>query len=118
VVDYPVAISPLAKRKPGSADLTARFEAFIGTEECGNAFSELNDPLEQRQRFEGQVAERQKGDQEAHPFDEDYVRALEYGLPPTGGLGVGIDRVTMLLCNRQSIREIVLFPLMRGSEAP
>lgn len=118
VMDYPVAISPLAKRKPGSADITARFEAFIGAEECGNAFSELNDPLEQRQRFEEQVRERQKGDHEAHPFDEDYVRALEYGLPPTGGLGIGIDRVTMLLCNRQSIREVVLFPLMRSSEAP
>lgn len=116
VVDYPVAISPLAKRKAGETDLTARFEPFIGGAEVGNAFSELNDPLDQQRRFEAQVEARRVGDEEAHPLDEDFVRALEYGLPPTGGLGLGIDRLAMLICNRQSIREVILFPVMKPSQ--
>ncbi|MCE5218025.1 lysine--tRNA ligase [bacterium] len=116
VVDYPVAISPLAKRKAGDPELTARFEPFIGGAEVGNAFSELNDPLDQQRRFEAQVEARRVGDEEAHPLDEDFVRALEYGLPPTGGLGLGIDRLAMLICNRQSIREVILFPVMKPSQ--
>jgi lysyl-tRNA synthetase class 2 len=116
VVDYPVIISPLAKRKAPGSELTARFEAFVGTEEVANAFSELNDPVDQRRRFEAQVAMRAAGDDEAHPMDEDYLRAMEYGLPPAGGMGMGIDRMMMILCDKASLREVILFPHMRPEE--
>jgi lysyl-tRNA synthetase class 2 len=113
VTDYPVAISPLAKRKPDAPDLTARFEPFLGGEEIGNAFSELNDPEDQKARFEQQVRAREEGDVEAHPMDDDYVTALEHGMPPAGGLGLGIDRLAMLLTDQPNLREVLLFPLLR-----
>jgi lysyl-tRNA synthetase class 2 len=111
--DFPVAISPLSKNKRDEPDWVERFEVFIGGLEIGNAFSELNDPEEQRRRFEGQLSERARGDEEAHQMDEDYIRALSYGLPPTAGEGVGIDRLTMLLTDSRSIRDVILFPLLR-----
>ncbi|MBA2602475.1 MAG: lysine--tRNA ligase [Acidobacteria bacterium] len=113
VYDFPTEVSPLSKGKPGDPDTVERFELYIGGFEVANAFSELNDPAEQRRRFEAQLAERAAGDQEAHEMDEDYIRALEYGLPPTAGEGVGIDRFVMLLTNSPSIRDVILFPLMR-----
>ncbi|HVZ16095.1 MAG TPA: amino acid--tRNA ligase-related protein, partial [Terriglobales bacterium] len=116
IYEFPMAISPLAKnsRKPEDREnWVERFEVFVGGLEIGNAFSELNDPEEQRRRFEAQLAEKARGDEEAHQMDEDYVRALSYGLPPTGGEGIGIDRVTMLMTNSQSIRDVILFPLMK-----
>ncbi len=113
IYDFPVEVSPLSKNKPGEPEFVERFEIFCGGMEIGNAFSELNDPREQRRRFEMQLAMREQGDEEAHQMDEDYVRALSYGLPPTGGEGLGIDRLTMLLTNSRSIRDVILFPLLR-----
>jgi lysyl-tRNA synthetase, class II len=114
IYDFPVAVSPLSKNKPDEPDWVERFEFYIGGFELGNAFSELNDPEEQRRRFEQQLAERERGDTEAHVMDEDYVRALAYGLPPTAGEGIGIDRLTMVLTGAKSIRDVILFPLLRS----
>ena len=116
VHEYPRVVSPLSKQKPDDPDWVERFEFFAGGFELGNAFSELNDPVEQHKRFEEQFAQRASGDDEAHQMDEDYVRALAYGLPPTAGEGIGIDRLVMLLTGSKSIRDVILFPLMRNRD--
>jgi lysyl-tRNA synthetase class 2 len=114
VVDYPVELSPFAKAHRSEDGLVERWEAFIGGIEIANSFSELNDPDEQRRRFEQQAAELERGDEEAQPYDEAFVEALEHGMPPTGGVGLGIDRLAMMLTGASSLREIVLFPAMRS----
>jgi lysyl-tRNA synthetase class 2 len=113
VVDYPIETSPLAKKRQDNPRLVRRFEPYIAAKEVGNAFSEINDPLDQRERFLAQARMRASGDEEAHPMDEDFLRALEYGMPPAGGLGIGIDRMVMVLTNQPSIRDVLLFPQMR-----
>lgn len=116
IMDYPVEVSPLTKRKPDRPELTERFEFFITAREFGNAYSELNDPLDQKERFLAQVKKREQGDEEANMMDDDYIIALEHGLPPTGGLGIGIDRLVMLFTDSFSIRDVLLFPTMKPRE--
>jgi len=116
IFDYPLEISPLSKQKKDNPELVERFELFVNSMELANAFTELNDPAEQKRRFEEQVAKREAGDMESHFMDEDYIEALEYGMPPTGGLGIGIDRLIMLLTNSDSIKEVILFPQLKSKE--
>jgi lysyl-tRNA synthetase class 2 len=116
IYEFPTVVSPLSKQSPDNPDWVERFEFYCGGFELGNAFSELNDPVEQHKRFEQQLTARAQGDDEAHQMDEDYVRALAYGLPPTAGEGIGIDRLVMLLTGSKSIRDVILFPLMRNRD--
>jgi lysyl-tRNA synthetase class 2 len=118
IYEFPLAVSPLSKQKPDEPDWVERFEFYIGGFELGNAFSELNDPEEQRRRFEEQVAQHARGDEEAHQMDVDYVRALAHGMPPTAGEGIGIDRLTMILTGAKSIRDVILFPLLKPQAEP
>jgi lysyl-tRNA synthetase, class II len=113
IYDYPVETSPLSKNKPDDPAFVERFEIYAAGMEIGNAYTELNDPQEQRRRFDMQLAMRERGDEEAHQMDEDYVRALAYAMPPAGGEGIGIDRLTMILTGSRSIRDVILFPLLR-----
>jgi len=113
IYEFPTAVSPLSKQKPDEPEWTERFEIFAGQMEISNGFSELNDPEDQRRRFEAQLTERERGDLEAHQMDEDYIRALSYGMPPAGGVGVGVDRLAMLLTDSHTIRDVILFPLLR-----
>ncbi len=117
IYEFPTAVSPLSKQKADEPDWTERFEIYAGQMEIANGFSELNDPEDQRQRFEAQLKERERGDDEAHQMDEDYIRALSYGMPPAGGVGIGIDRVCMLLTDSHTIRDVILFPLLRPAKA-
>ena len=117
IYEFPTAVSPLSKQKPDEPDWTERFEIYAGQMEISNGFSELNDPEDQRQRFEGQLQERERGDDEAHQMDEDYIRALSYGMPPAGGVGVGVDRLCMLLTDSHTIRDVILFPLLRPEKS-
>lgn len=118
IYDYPVALSPLAKRKPEDPRLVERFQLFVGGLELANAYTELNDPLDQLYRFLEQARDRARGDEEAMPIDEDFINALMYGMPPTGGFGLGIDRLVMLFTNRPTIREVILFPQLRTKPQP
>ena len=117
IYEFPTAVSPLSKQKPDEPEWTERFEIYAGQMEISNGFSELNDPEDQRRRFEGQLKERERGDEEAHQMDEDYIRALSYGMPPTGGCGVGVDRLCMLLTDSHTIRDVILFPLLRPEKS-
>ncbi len=117
IYEFPTAVSPLSKQKPDEPDWTERFEIYAGQMEIANGFSELNDPEDQRRRFEAQLKERERGDEEAHQMDEDYIRALSYGMPPTGGVGVGVDRLIMLLTDSHTIRDVILFPLLRPEKS-
>ncbi|MCK5689551.1 lysine--tRNA ligase, partial [Myxococcota bacterium] len=116
IYDYPADVSPLARKRDSDPYFVDRFELFAGGHELGNAFSELNDPIDQNERFEAQIAAKNAGDDEAHAMDEDYIRALEHGMPPAGGFGLGIDRLVMMLTGMTSIREVILFPLLRPEE--
>ncbi len=117
IYEFPTAISPLSKQKPDEPEWTERWEIFVGGMEISNGFSELNDPEDQRRRFEAQLKERERGDEEAHQMDEDYIRALSYGMPPAGGVGVGVDRLCMLLTDSHTIRDVILFPLLRPEKS-
>ena len=117
VYEFPTAVSPLSKQKADEPDWTERWEIFAGKMEIANGFSELNDPEDQRRRFEEQLKERERGDEEAHQMDEDYIRALSYGMPPAGGVGVGVDRLAMLLTDSHTIRDVILFPLLRPEKS-
>ncbi len=116
IYDFPKAVSPLSKASPADPSVAERFELYIAGMECANGFSELNDPVEQHERFLDQQTQRERGDEEAMQMDEDYLRALAYGMPPAAGIGIGIDRLTMLITNRRSIRDVILFPHMRPSQ--
>jgi len=117
IYEFPTAVSPLSKQKADEPDWTERFEIFAGQMEISNGFSELNDPEDQRRRFEAQLKERERGDEEAHQMDEDYIRALSYGMPPAGGVGIGMDRLCMLLTDSHTIRDVILFPLLRPEKS-